>query len=217
VGKVVATSLNRQFGCCTLVAAMFTGIVQELGLVRSVRPSVLTIEIPGAFRDRIELGGSIAVNGVCLSARELLSSAFVADLSKETTSRTTLGTLRPGQHVNLELPLSPSSGMDGHWVLGHIDAQGRVQALYQEGSGWTLIVDFPTQYRRFIAEKGSVAVEGISLTPYDLDGGSFRCAIIPETYENTVLKERRRGHSVNLEFDILAKYVERMIHFVHSD
>jgi len=100
VAKVVATSLNRQFGYCKLVAAMFTGIVQELGLVRSVRPSVLTIEIPGAFRDRIELGGSIAINGVCLSARELLSNAFVADLSKETTSRTTLGSLRPGQHVN---------------------------------------------------------------------------------------------------------------------
>jgi riboflavin synthase len=196
---------------------MFTGIVQGLGLVRSVRPSALTIELPSVFRDRIELGGSVAVNGVCLSARELPPSAFVADLSKETASRTTLGTLRPGQHVNLELPLSPSSGLDGHWVLGHIDAQGRVQALYQEGSGWTLIVEFPTQFRRFIAEKGSIAVEGISLTPYDLDGGSFRCAIIPETYESTVLKDRRRGHSVNLEFDILAKYVERMIRFVHSD
>lgn len=196
---------------------MFTGIVQELGLVRSVRPSVLTVEIPGAFRERIEIGGSIAVNGVCLSAREVLPTAFVADLSKETTSRTTLGLLRTGQHVNLELPLSPSSGLDGHWVLGHIDTQGRIQALYQDGSSWTLIVDFPTQHRRFIAEKGSVAVEGISLTPYDLAGGSFRCAIIPETYECTVLKERRRGHSVNLEFDILAKYVERMIRFVHSD
>ena len=95
--------------------------------------------------------------------------------------------------------------------------QGRVQALYQEGSGWTLIVEFPTQFRRLIAEKGSIAVEGISLTPYDLDGGSFRCASITETYEDTVLKDRRRGHSVNLEFDILAKYVERMIRFVHSD
>ena len=196
---------------------MFTGIVQELGLVRSVRSSALTIELSGAFRDCIDLGGSVAVNGVCLSASDLPPGAFVADLSKETASRTTLGRLRPGQHVNLELPLSPNSGLDGHWVLGHVDAQGRVQALYQEGAGWTLIVEFPLQYRRFIAEKGSIAVEGISLTPYDLDGGCFHCAIIPETYENTVLKDRRRGHSVNLEFDILAKYVERMIRFVHSD
>ena len=196
---------------------MFTGIVQGLGLVRSVRPSVMTIELPVSLHDRIDIGGSIAVNGVCLSARELQTNAFTADLSKETASRTTLGNLRPGQHVNLELPISPTSGLDGHWVLGHVDAIGRVLALYQEGSGWTLIIEFPTQYRRFIAEKGSIAVEGISLTPYDLDGGSFRCAIIPETYQSTVLKERRRGDSVNLEFDILAKYVERMMRFVHSD
>ena len=196
---------------------MFTGIVQGLGTVRSVRPSAVTIDVPVALRDRIELGGSVAVNGVCLSARELPVGAFIADLSKETAARTTLGTLRPGQHVNLELPVSPNHGLDGHWVLGHVDALGRVQALYQEGTGWTLIVTFPTQFRRFVVEKGSIAVEGISLTPYDLDGGSFRCAIIPETYESTVLKERRHGNSVNLEFDILGKYVERMIRFVHSD
>jgi len=196
---------------------MFTGIVQELGLVRSVRSSALTLKVPASFREKIEIGGSVAVNGVCLSVRELQPDAFVADLSKETVSRTTLGNLRSGQRVNLELPITPSSGLDGHWVLGHIDAMGRVGALYQEGGGWTLIVEFPTQYRRFIAEKGSIAVEGISLTPYDLDGGSFRCAIIAETYESTVLKERRRSDSVNLEFDILAKYAERMMRFVHSD
>jgi riboflavin synthase len=196
---------------------MFTGIVRGLGLVRSVRPSALTVELPVPFRQRIEIGSSVAVNGVCLSARELQPDGFVADLSKETAARTTLGILRPGQRVNLELPISPHSGLDGHWVLGHVDAIGRVQALYQEGSGWTLIVEFPTRYRRFIVEKGSIAVEGISLTPYDLDGGCFRCAIIPETYESTVLRDRKRGDSVNLEFDILAKYVERMMRFVHSD
>ena len=196
---------------------MFTGIVQGLGLVRSVRPSVMTIELPALFHERIDIGGSVAVNGVCLSAREVKVDAIVVDLSKETAARTTLGSLRPGQYVNLELPISPHGGLDGHWVLGHVDAIGRVGALYQEGSGWTLIAKFPTQYRRFIAEKGSIAVEGISLTPYDLDGGSFRCAIIPETYENTVLKDRKRGDSINLEFDILAKYVERMMQFVHSD
>ena len=144
---------------------MFTGIVQGLGLVRSVRPGALTVKLPTVFRERIEIGGSVAVNGVCLSVRELSADAFVADLSKETASRTTLGNLRPGQHVNLELPLSPSSGLDGHWVLGHVDSLGHVGALYREGPGWTLIVEFPTQYRRFIAEKGSITVEGISLTP----------------------------------------------------
>jgi len=196
---------------------MFTGIVQELGIVRSVRPGALTLDVSSTLRDQIELGGSVAVNGVCLSARELLANGLTADMSKETASRTTLGSLRTGEYVNLELPVSPSHGLDGHLVLGHVDALGRIEALFQEAAFWTLIVSFPLQYRRLIAEKGSIAVEGISLTPYDLDGGSFRCAIIPDTYESTVLKDRRRGHSVNLEFDILAKYVERMIRFVHSD
>lgn len=196
---------------------MFTGIVQELGLVRNVRPDALTVELPSSFRDRLSIGGSVAVNGVCLSARELSASHFVANLSKETAAKTTLGKLHPGQAVNLELPLSPSDGLGGHWVLGHVDALGRVQALFRESAGWTLIVEFPTQYRQYVTEKGSITVEGMSLTPYDLEGGTFRCAIIPETYEKTVLKDRRRGDPVNLEFDILAKYVERMIRFVHSD
>lgn len=196
---------------------MFTGIVKELGLVRAMQPGMLTIELSTMLRERMDVGGSVAVNGVCLTARELSPNTFTADLSKETASRTTLGSLRPGSQVNLELPISPNSGLDGHWVLGHVDAIGRVRALYRDGASWILIIEFPTRYRRFVVEKGSIAVEGISLTPYDLEGGSFRCAIIPETYENTVMKQRRPGNPVNLEFDILAKYVERMMHFVHTD
>lgn len=196
---------------------MFTGIVQELGLECSVRPSALTIEMSHAHCERIEVGGSIAVNGVCSSARELSVDAIVADLSRGTSTRTPLGKLRPGHQVNLELPRTPSGGLDEHWVLGHVDALGKAQALNQEGSEWVLIVESPTQYCRFVAEKGSLMVEGISLTPYDLDGGNLRSAIIPETYETTVLRDPRRGNSVNLEFDSLAKYVERMIRFVHSN
>jgi len=196
---------------------MFTGIVQGLGTVRSARPGAVVIGLPASMQRTLSVGGSVAVNGVCLTARTLEDTAFEADLSKETAQRTTLGGLRPGSHVNLETPLSPNVGLDGHWVLGHIDAVGQVAALFRDGPGWTLIVEYPTQYRRYIVEKGSVAVEGISLTPYDLDGRSFRCAIVPETYETTVLKERRPGDRVNLEFDILAKYVERMMRFVHSD
>ena len=196
---------------------MFTGIVEGLGIVRSVRPSALTIDVPVALRNRIQLGGSVSVNGVCLSARELPAGAFVADLSKETATRTTLGSLRPGQNVNLEPLISPDQGLDDHRVLEYVNALGYVQTLYQESTGWTSIVESPSQYRRFVVEKGSVVVERISLTPYDLDGGSFRCTIIPDTYEHTVAEDHRRGHSVNLEFGILAKYVERMIRFVHSD
>jgi riboflavin synthase len=196
---------------------MFTGIVRSLGLVRPARPGTVVIDLPTSLQGSLEIGGSIAVNGVCLTARKIEGISFEADLSKETVARTTLGDLRPGSHVNLETPLCVEAGLDGHWVLGHIDAIGHVAALFRDGPGWTLIVEFPTQYRRYVVEKGSIAVEGISLTPYDLDGRSFRCAIVPETYENTVLKERRPGDRVNLEFDILAKYVERMVRFVHSD
>jgi len=196
---------------------MFTGIVQGLGTVRSARPGAVAIGLPVSMQRTLSVGGSVAVNGVCLTVRTLEDTAFEADLSSETAQRTTLGGLRAGAHVNLETPLSPSAGLDGHWVLGHVDAVGRIAALFRDGSGWTLIVEYPTQHRRYMVEKGSVAVEGISLTPYDLDGRSFRCAIVPETHETTVLKERRPGGRVNLEFDILAKYVERMMRFVHSD
>lgn len=126
----------------------------------------------------------MSLNGVYLSARELSADTFTDDVSKETACRTTLGSLRARQHVNLELPVSPNRGLDDHLVLGHVNAIGRVQALYREGPGWTLIVESPSQYRRFVVDKGSVAVEGISLTPYDLDGGSFRDAIIPDTHRN---------------------------------
>ncbi len=196
---------------------MFTGIVQGLGTVRLTRLGRVVIDLPTSMQGALVPGGSVAVNGVCLTARRVEEAAFEADLSKETALRTTLGDLRPAAHVNLEYPMTPETGLDGHWVLGHVDAVGRIAALFRDGPGWTLIVEYPTQYRRYVVEKGSIAVEGISLTPYDLDGRSFRCAIVPETYESTVLKERRPGDPVNLEFDILAKYVERMMRFVHSD
>jgi len=196
---------------------MFTGIVGGLGTVRLSRPGTVVIDLPASMQRTLVLGGSVAVNGVCLTARRVEDAAFEADLSKETAQRTTLGGLRPGAHVNLEYPMTPEAGLDGHWVLGHVDAVGRIAALFRDGPGWTLLVEYPTQHRRYVVEKGSIAVEGISLTPYDLDGRSLRCAIVPETYESTVLKERRPGDPVNLEFDILAKYVERMMRFVHSD
>ncbi len=142
---------------------------------------------------------------------------MIADLSRETAARTTLGNARSGRPVNLELPLRPSDGLDGHLVLGHVDALGRIGALYREDRQWTAIVSTPGPFLRYIVEKGSIAVDGISLTSYGLDGASFRCSIIPETYENTALRHRGVGEPVNLEFDIVAKYVERMMPFVHRD
>jgi len=143
--------------------------------------------------------------------------AFRADVSRETLSRTTLGGLRAGARLNLELPVRPSDGLDGHLVLGHADAVGRIQALYREERNWITIVSYPSEFLRYVVEKGSIAVDGISLTSYAIDGNSFRCSIIPETYEKTTMQDRKSGDPVNLEFDILAKYVERMMPFVHHD
>jgi len=196
---------------------MFTGVVQGLGRLRSSRAGAVEIEIPDRMRDRLEIGASVAVDGVCLTVRELVDAVFRADLSRETATRTTLGGLRDGARVNLELPMRPSDGLDGHWVLGHVDAVGRIGALYREESDWILIVKCPGEYVRYVVEKGSIAVDGISLTSYGIDGNSFRCSIVPETYEKTTIQDRKPGDAVNLEFDVLAKYVERMMPFVHHD
>ena len=196
---------------------MFTGVVQGLGHLRSSRSGEVAIELPPVMRDRLNAGASIAVNGVCLTVRGLDEDAFRADVSRETLSRTTLGGLRAGALLNLELPVRPTDGLDGHLVLGHVDAVGRIQALYREERNWITIISYPSEFLRYVVEKGSIAVDGISLTSYGIDGNSFRCSIIPETHEKTTMQARKSGDPVNLEFDILAKYVEGMMPFVHRD
>ena len=170
-----------------------------------------------SLHGRLVLGASVAVNGTCLTVRRLLEDGFVASVSEETASRTSFEFLRTGTRVNLEWPLTPQSGLDGHLVLGHVDTVGRIRALVRERSGFTLHVSYPGEYSRYVVEKGSVAVDGISLTTFAIDPGAFRCAIVPETYEQTTLQDRRGGDPVNLEFDILGKYVERMMSHVHHD
>ncbi len=196
---------------------MFTGIVQATGAIVRVSPTSVDVELPSAWRSMLALGGSVAVNGVCLTARTLGDRSFSADLSPETWSRTTFAFLRAGMAVNLELPLSASRGFDGHWVLGHVDAVGRIRGLHRDREAWSLVVSFPPDGHRYIVEKGSVAVDGISLTPFDVGEDSFRCGVIPETHEKTSLRERRQGDPVNLEYDVLAKYVERMMRHVRVD
>ena len=196
---------------------MFTGIVQDLGTLRRSHGGVVEIQAPSSIVERLDVGASIAVNGVCLTVRSLTEDGFSADVSPETLRRTTFGSLRVSTHVNLELPLRADQGLDGHLVLGHIDCVGRIQALYKEHTGWLLIVTYPSEHARLVAEKGSIAVDGISLTPHTVEGSSFRCSIIPETYEKTSLRERTSGDPVNLEFDVLAKYVERMARVVYRD
>jgi len=195
---------------------MFTGIVQGLGALQRRSRGEVEIGLPASIRERLTIGGSIAVNGVCLTVTGLTDGSFRADVSAETAARTTLGRIRPEERVNLELPLSLSSPLDGHLVLGHVDAIGRIEALYREHSDWILIVSYPSEYRRYVVEKGAVAIDGVSLTPYGLEGNTLRCAVIPETRERTNLKDRKSGDPVNIEFDIMAKYVEGMIRVVHK-
>ncbi|HDS29168.1 MAG TPA: riboflavin synthase [Candidatus Acetothermia bacterium] len=196
---------------------MFTGIVQGLGTVRTARTDQIQIALSDELCQQLRLGASICVNGVCLTVREMGAMSFSADLSAETARRTTLGALHSGARVNLEPAIRPTDRLDGHWVLGHVDTVSRVRSLYREGSSWTLEVDLAPSDERWLVEKGSIAVDGISLTPFHVRAGAFRCAVIPETFEQTTLRDRRPGDRVNLEFDILAKYVERMMQRVHSD
>jgi riboflavin synthase len=194
---------------------MFTGIIEELGTVESIQTGGnsgrLRVRAPLVCADLHE-GDSISVNGVCLTAVGLRGASFDADASPETLSRSSLGSLRPGGIVNLERALLPTSRLGGHIVQGHVDATGEVVEAQPLGDGnWWLSVRYPAELDRYLVLKGSVAVDGISLTIASIEGGVFGLAIIPHTWEQTNLRTRRPGDAVNLETDILAKYVEKLL------
>ncbi len=194
---------------------MFTGIIEELGTVdrlatqpAGARIRVRCREVLGDIRE----GASISVNGVCLTAVSYDASGFSADISPETLERSNLGDLRTGAVVNLERALSPSGRLGGHLVQGHIDGTGEFLALDALGSGnWWLTVRVPRDLERYVVEKGSIAIDGVSLTVASIEGGVIAATVIPLTYEQTALRTRRRGDRVNLECDILAKYVEKLV------
>jgi len=188
---------------------MFTGIIEELGTVASAGTR-LVIECRTVLSDASE-GSSIAVNGVCLTALALTPNSFAADLSQETLDRSTLGRLKPGSRVNLERAVTPSTRLGGHIVQGHVDARGEFISAEEHGDFWTVRIGFPNEISRYLVYKGSVAVEGISLTIAALANGHFDIAIIPKTWELTNLSKLAPGDPVNLEADVIAKYVERMM------
>ncbi len=194
---------------------MFTGIVEEIGTVSDVARtgSVARLLVSArAVMEDLEIGGSIAVNGCCLTAIGRTARMFAADLSPETLERTTLGTLRQGAAVNLERPVQPTGRLSGHFVLGHVDGTGGVLAFDEVGDGsWWLSVQVPRDLLKFLVYKGSVAVDGISLTVASLKGPVMGVAIIPHTYEVTALSSLRVGSRVNLECDILSKQVHRLL------
>ena len=194
---------------------MFTGIIEETGeLIEIIDTGEFrTIRIQGnSVFDDLTLGSSIAVNGVCLTVRSISRNVFSAEMSRETLDRTSLGDLVQGTIVNLERPMRADSRFGGHIVQGHVDGVGRILKFDREGDAWDLEIRFPEPSSRYIVEKGSIAVDGISLTVASLRGSNvFSVAIIPHTFENTNLKAAKAGDSVNLEFDVLAKYVENLI------
>lgn len=193
---------------------MFTGIIEELGCVRNVEMNGenarIVIEAQTVIEDT-KHGDSIAVNGVCLTALDIKPDSFAADVSRETLDRTTLGRLEPGAPVNLERAVTPATRLGGHIVQGHVDARGEFVSAIDLGGSWTVRIKYPSEIARYLVFKGSVAVEGISLTIAKLADDYFEIAIIPKTWEVTNFSQLRPGDAVNLEVDVIAKYVERIL------
>ncbi len=187
---------------------MFTGLVQTVGTVASLADGRL--EVGGAGLE-LEEGGSVAVNGVCLTATAVRPEGFSADVMGETLRRTALGGLSAGARVNLELPLRAGDPMGGHVVQGHVDAVGTVADTVEEGFARVVRIAADADLLRYVVEKGSIAMDGVSLTVAAVDAGSFSVSLIPETLERTTLGERAPGDAVNLEVDVLAKYVEKLV------
>jgi riboflavin synthase len=195
---------------------MFTGIIEELGRARSVEQrgegARVVIEARTVTAGTAE-GDSICVNGVCLTAIDVRADSFAADGSRETLQRSTLGRLRAGSVVNLERAVTPQTRLGGHIVQGHVDARGRFLSAEEHGGSWTVRFAYPQDVARYLVFKGSIAVEGISLTIAALTEEHFEIAVIPKTWAATNLSRLRPGDEVNLEADIIAKYVERMLAF----
>ena len=193
---------------------MFTGIIEHVGRIESLERNAdggrLRVHA-GALAASLAVSGSVAVNGCCLTVVELAGETFAADLSAETLRRTAFSEMKPGARVNLERPLAAGKELGGHFVQGHVDGVGRVARLAPEGPNWWLSVRLPAEIERYIATKGSITVDGISLTVASIAGGLIEAAIIPFTYANTNLHTLVPGDAVNLEADILAKYVERLL------
>jgi len=195
---------------------MFTGIIEELGKVRSTEQrgenARIVIEATTVLGGTHQ-GDSIAVNGVCLTALDLQSNSFAADVSKETLARSTLSSLKPGSPVNLERSVTAETRLGGHMVQGHVDGRGQLLSVEDHGESWTVQFGFPAELARYLVFKGSVAVEGISLTIAALSDDYFEVAIIPKTWEVTNLSSLKTGDPVNLEVDVIGKYVERLLAF----
>lgn len=193
---------------------MFTGIIQTIGKVKGVEKkgssAIITIDYNGSLAG-INIGDSVAVDGACLTVVKISPSHFEADISGETLRLTTLGSIKAGERVNLEKSLTPSTPMGGHFVTGHVDGVCFINRKTAEGEFAVFDFNIPNELQSQIVKKGSVALDGISLTVTDLTSNGFRVAIIPHTLKNTTLSLKKQGDRVNIETDVIAKYVERFL------
>jgi riboflavin synthase len=194
-----------------VVSALFTGLVADLGTVTAVDATADGVRLAVASRLELHEGDSIAVNGVCLTATALDGGGFRADVMHETLRRSSLAQVSEGARVNLELPLRAADRLGGHFVQGHVDGLGSVRSVREEGFARVVTISAPAELLRYVVEKGSIAVDGVSLTVAALGEDWLAVSLIPETLERTILGSAEPGQPVNLEVDVLAKYVEKLV------
>jgi riboflavin synthase len=195
---------------------MFTGIIESVGSMRTMTPKggdiQLKIDVAGKLdMNKVALGDSIAVNGVCLTVTAFDAQSFTVDCSRETLKLTTLGQLKPGAPVNLEMALTLSTRLGGHLVSGHVDGLAVVESRNEEARATSFWLRAPDDLAKYIAKKGSVTIDGVSLTVNDVDGARFRLTIIPHTLAQTIMGQYQVGSQVNLEIDVVARYLERLL------
>jgi len=194
---------------------MFTGIIQSLGTIADIQPKggdmALVVNTGKLAMDDVALGDSIAVNGVCLTAISLTESSFTADVSRETLSLTSLGHLSKGSKVNLEKALTLQTRLGGHMVSGHVDGLGEVESRHNDGRSERFRIKAPEELAKYIATKGSITIDGVSLTVNSVDGVFFDINIVPHTIEETIIGSYQAGTNINLEVDVVARYLERLI------
>ena len=199
---------------------MFTGIIQAVGRIAQIEAGKedirLRIETGKLPLSEVKLGDSIATSGVCLTVTELPGDGFWADVSPETLSLTSLGTKDVGDSVNLETSLTLQTALGGHLVSGHVDGVGQVERIVEDARFWRVTIAAPENLARYIAMKGSICVDGTSLTVNQVEGANFELTIIPQTWEETVFSEYQTGSLVNLEVDVIARYLERLMQYDQS-
>jgi riboflavin synthase len=199
---------------------MFTGLVEETGILKEKLPTgdgfQFTIEANKIMND-LKIGSSVAVNGCCLTVVKILNNTFSVDTIEETLNKTNLGVLKHGMKVNLERPLSADARLGGHFVLGHIDTTGKIEDIKELSNSHWMTISFPDKFRKYLIYVGSIAIDGVSMTVAELKENTFSVGIIPHTWKETIFSEKKIGDTVNLEFDVLGKYVERIMEGKEAD